>query len=261
MKRILLLSALILGLNSCKKLPNYYCVNQDHIDFTEVNYSGYDKTTGLRWLIFKDATHFNIWIDSDNLVTQNKVLYAGFKIYFDEEGKRNRHTFFNFPTRTEKEFTMKDLGGSFKDDYFSIGQPNRLDKAINEVPKDAIFTKHGVREEFNYLFDKSNMKVELSTKDESLTYKLKIPLEKIVSAGSKDFALGIESGSLNFELPEGMQAPNQQNVARPNTTGTPGNRGTSVMGSGIGGKQNNLSTFNQIEEPLKLWFKVNLTDL
>ena len=260
MKRILLLSTLILGLNSCKKLPNYYCVNQDHIDFTEVNYSGYDKVTGLRWLIFKDATHFNLWIDTDNLITQNKMLYTGFKIYFDEDGKRNRHTSFYFPAKTEKEFTMKDLGGSFKDDYFSIGQPNRLDKAVTEISKDAVFSKYESKEEFNYLFDKSDIKVELTPKEESLTYKLKIPLEKIVSADSKHFALGIESGVLNFELPEGMQAPNQ-NVARPNTTGSPGNRGTSVMGSGIGGKQNNLSTFNQIEEPLKVWFKVNLTDL
>ncbi len=260
MKRILLLSSLILGLNSCKKLPNYYCVNQDHIDFTEVNYSGYDNVTGLRWLIFKDATHFNIWIDTDNLVTQNKILYTGFKIYFDEDGKRNRHTSFHFPAKTDKEFTMKDLGGSFKDDYFSIGQPNRLDKAINEISKDAIFSKYDAKEEFNYLFDKSDIKVELTPKAESLTYKLQIPLDKIVSADSKNFALGIESGVLNFELPEGMQAPNQ-NVARPNTTGSPGNRGTSIMGSGIGAKQNNLSTFNQIEEPLKVWFKVNLTDL
>lgn len=260
MKRILLLSTLILGLNSCKTLPDYYCVNQDHIDFTEVNYSGYDKVTGLRWLIFKDATHFNIWIDTDNLVTQNKMLYTGFSLYFDEDGKRNRHTSFNFPTKTEKVFTMKDLGGAFKDDYFSIGKADRLDKAINEIPKDAIFDKQGVKNEFNYLFDKSDIKVELTSKEESLTYKLKIPLEKIVSADSKMFALGIESGVLDFELPEGMQAPNQ-NVARPNTTGTPGNRGTSVMGGGMGARQNNLSTYNQIEEPLKVWFKVNLRDL
>lgn len=260
MKRILLLSALALGLNSCKKLPNYYCVNQDNIDFTEVNYSGYDKVTGLRWLIFKDATHFNIWIDTDNMVTQNKILYSGFHIYFDDQGKRNRHTSFTFPVKTDKEFTMKDLGGSFKDDYFSLGNVNRLEKIINEIPKDAIFDKGGVKEEFNYLFDKSEIKVELSSKEESLTYKLKIPLDKIKSPEGKEFALGIESGVLNFELPEGLQAPNQ-NIATPNTTGTPGNRGTSVMGSGIGGKQRNLSTFNQIEEPLKVWFKVNLTDI
>lgn len=260
MKRILLLSALIMGLHSCKKLPNYYCVNQDHIDFTEVNYSGYDKVTGLRWLIFKNDTHFNIWIDTDNLVTQNKMLYTGFSLYFDEGGKRNKGTSFTFPVKTDKEFTMKDLGGTFKNDYFTIGTPDRLDKAINEIPKDAIFKKQGVNEEFNYLFDKSDIRVELISKEESLTYKLKIPLEKIKSPENKMFSLGIESGVLNFELPEGMQAPNQ-NVARPNTTGTPGNRGNSVMGSGIGSKQNNLSTYNQIEEPLKVWFKVNLKDL
>ena len=260
MKRIILLSALALGLNSCKKLPNYYCVNQNSIDFTEVNYSGYDKVTGLRWLIFKDATHFNIWIDTDNMITQNKMLYSGFNIYFDEDGKRNRHTTFHFPKKTDKTFTMKDLGGSFKNDYFSIGNANKLDKIIQELPKDATFEKHGAKEEFNYLFDKSDIKVELTSKDNALTYKLKIPLDKIISAESKVFALGIESGVLDFELPEGLQAPNQ-NIAMPNTNGTPGNRGTNAMGGGLGGKQRNLSTFNQIEEPLKVWFKVNLTDI
>lgn len=261
MKRILLLSALALGLNSCKKLPNYYCVNQDNIDFTEVNYSGYDKVTGLRWLIFKSNTHFNIWIDTDNMVTQNKILYSGFQLYFDEEGKKNRHTSFTFPAKTDKEFTMKDLGGSFSNDYFSLGNVNKLDKIINEIPKDAVFKKHDLIEEFNYLFDKSDIKVQLNSNDNSLTYKLQIPLEKIISSGLKEFSLGIESGVLDFELPEGMQAPNQ-NMATPNTTGTPGNRGNNPMsGSGLGGKQRNLSTFNQIEQPLKLWFKVNLTDI
>ncbi|MGB0869441.1 MAG: hypothetical protein ACPG6V_02620 [Flavobacteriales bacterium] len=264
MKKLIILSMTLFGLLACKKLPNYYCVNKENIDFSEVNYSGYDAKTGFRWLIFKDKTHFNIWLDTDNVVTQNKLLYTGFTLFFDEEGKKQKKVGVNFPIKTEKTFTMKDFKSHFNNDHFSINTTNELAKIINQLPKEGFYLNNGEKEEFNYLFDKKGYEIELADKNESLTYRLRIPLSKIiVNPETKSFTLGIESGVLDFELPDGMQAPNQ-NTAIPNTSGIPGNRGGNspgVMGGGVAGKQRNLATFNQIEEPIRLWFKVNLTDI
>ncbi|MGB0883489.1 MAG: hypothetical protein ACPGTG_02105 [Flavobacteriales bacterium] len=255
-----LLFLTLFSLISCSKLPTYHCLNKSQIDFSEPTYSGYNARFGFRWMLFQEADTFSLWIDSDLPLSQKKILYSGFKLYFDAEGKKNKTHYVHFPFATERTFTMKDFDSSFKNDHFSVSKNKGLDADIQKINKEMEVVLGDKTENLNYLYDQADINIKLEHQDGRLMYKLQIPMSKFGLTGLSKFSLGIESGALDFDVPDDLKDPGgmPRNTAMPNVNGT---RGNPVTGTGPTGQQRQLSTFNQIEEPIRFWMEINLNQL
>ncbi|MCT4665973.1 MAG: hypothetical protein N4A45_12160 [Flavobacteriales bacterium] len=242
---------LVIGFVSCTKMPVYYCLDKKNIDFSDVNYSGYDKAHSLRWLIFEDQENLHLWLDTDNPITIRKILYGGMKIYFDQEAKKGKSRKIIFPMETPKKFTQEDFGEKVQE--VKLGSKGFYATMIDNVPKIARFVTDSTDTEYNYLYEAKPAKIELGTKGRLLEYKVTIPKKSIAIEHTKAFSIGMETGKLDIEYPDD---------ATTNPAGTsPVNNQAPVVGGGLNNRQSNLRTYSDMEAPMKVWFKVERTEL
>jgi hypothetical protein len=251
MKKMVVIAGAILALASCAKLPTYYSLHDKEINFEEVNYSGYDKDSGLRWLIFHTDSSSVIWLDSRNPVSIRKILYSGFKVHIDPEGKKNKAFTLEFPLKTERTFTLEDF--KEKDLEIKLGDKGIYERRITEVPKMARYkVDNKLVSEYNYLYEENPSKLILDTEGLNIIYKIELPHSKYGIKDFEKFSVGFESGALNLEYPDDATTNSMPNSPNPTSP---------VVGGGIGRSQQNLRSYSQIEAPIKYWFKVEKTSL
>ena len=131
--KTLLLSIFTGPLISCSGLPEYRVAKEQEYD-AENGYSGYDKESGLRWLINYNETHVVVHMDTDDPATVFKILNSGLTIYFDPIKPRGTSYYLKYP-RSRELILEKEIasGADPVRQFSSMDTEELLDLIDNEV--------------------------------------------------------------------------------------------------------------------------------
>ncbi len=142
------------------------------------NYYDWGSTTGY-W-VANDSNTLHLRLEFSTKSNIAKVLHTGLTIYFDENGKKKKNVYINYPLRnTPQDFQKgkpKEMGEKGKPDQNLI---------ISQIPSKAFFVANEVPESFDAIND-SLIKINLSmTEVGNLIYDLVIPLKKNIFTRNK----------------------------------------------------------------------------
>lgn len=215
---------------------------------TKPEYRMSDPSSKLRFHLTNDQEYIYVYLNTNDPVTNRKIMETGLRVYFDDKGKRNTDCYVEYPMITRAEM-----------DKETADQEPDLRKLLKKVSDDAAYKRsEGSPQRFDVLLSKTNVKVSLSVKDSTeLDYELKMPLDWINPAGLEaldKLSFGIKSGSFDIPVKFEIRASSTQ-------TGTIGNNNTMP---GMSGNRTTNTDRQQRPDPIgygspvEFWYAIEL---
>lgn len=250
MKIKLLFFTVLVVVLSCKKVPIYE--SNWAPDQEEKVITGHDKSYQISWQLKNDEQFLYLDLYSSYMPTVSKILRTGFKFYVDQSNSKSEEFYINYPLKpVKKEVARNERGpwpGGPRDRVLDDGDRSKMrNRMLERMPKEF---------KLNSLSGKSTENVD-SAKFYSLqlqfdsggtfNYALKFPINDFVKNKVETFTIGLESGAFDLSLMSGMYG------------GRPG-------GSRPGGGENMVGSnpmaaqMAEMQDPIKIWFQVNLAN-
>jgi uncharacterized membrane protein YgcG len=197
--------------------------------------------------IKNDKDNLYVCLVTDNRMTQTQMLALGTTVWFDTEGQKSKTFGVQFP-----------VAGLLQGRRFPSQQnPEELKRLIEAAQRqfEIVGPGHGERHRMADKQDKG-VDVHLGYADGTLTYELKIPLQK-----TPDHPYAIGADPLK-PLTIGLETGEYSDAMRAQMSGTTRSAGGSSGGGGRrggGGGQGAGGLGGDAPEPLKHWLVVHLT--
>ena len=202
-----------------------------------------------------DNKYLYIGLITSSRATQLQMLFLGCTAWFDAEGKKNKTFGIQFP-----------VSGLLQGRRFPTrANPEEIEQFINAVPRQLVICGPGENEQHRIsLRDARGVEAQLGYADGTLTYELKVPLQRskeepyaINADTTKPLLVGIETGDLAEAMKgqSGASSSSQSAGGR----GQSGRRSGGGSGAGSGGGADQGSG-SEIPEPLKHWITVHLSN-
>lgn len=255
--KVLLFVLMALPLASCKSSLPAYQVSQfeSKTNVTE----NYDEDAKLGYTVSKDSENLYVHLNSFDTATQLKILKNGVRLYFDDKGKKAKHTFVHYPVIKNNESVRPDFE-SLKEDKITF-----LQNLISGLGDEMHLAKH---EDVNYINRELNTQgitVDLDMVDETLNYRLKLPLSFLETQENQLPALGIAIAGI--ERPSSAQGGGRpMGVSGGRPAGGGGGRPSGVGGgrpSGGGRGRPSGTTaqngpFEGMGSDIAIWFQLDI---
>ena len=203
---------------------------------------GPDVSIGVK----NDKNYLYVGLITSNRATQLQLLALGCTAWFDTEGKKSKTFGIQFP-----------VSGLLQGRRFPAqGKPEELQALINAAQRQLVICGTGEGEQHRMSVQEARgVEAHLGYADGTLTYELKVPLQKnndspyaINADMKKPLFLGFETGNLADAMKGRPDVSNRSQVT--SVRGRPGGTGGSGAGSGVG---------SEMPEPLKHWMTVHLS--
>jgi len=198
-----------------------------------------------------DNKYLYIGLITSSRATQLQMLFLGCTAWFDAEGEKNKTFGIQFP-----------VSGLLQGRRFPTrANPEEIEQFINAVPRQLVICGPGENEQHRIsLRDAKGVEARLGYADGTLTYELKVPLQRskeepyaINADTTKPLLVGIETG----DLAEAMKGQSGASSSSQSAGGRGQSGRRSGGGSGGGADQGSGS---EMPEPLKHWITVHLSN-
>lgn len=217
--------------------------DQSHWKDATIDIVGPDVSVGVR----NDNTNLYVCLITSNRATQLQILGLGCITWFDTEGKKDKTFGIGFP-----------VSGLLQGRRFPAREnPEELQRLIDAAQRQLEIRGPGEGERHRLSErDVPGVEVHLGFADGTLTYELKVPLQKskehpyaVQADLTKPLSVCFETGDL-AEAMKGQPAVSSPSQSAGGSRGR-GGRGGSAAGQGLGG---------DMPEPLKHWVTVHLAN-
>jgi hypothetical protein len=202
--------------------------------------AGPDVSVGVK----NDNNNLYVCLITSNRATQLQMLALGCTAWFDTEGKKNKTFGIQFP-----------ISGLLQGRRFPTrDNPAELQGLINAAQRQLVIRGPGVGEQHRLsVQDARGVEARLGYVDGTLTYELKVPLQKnkeqpyaINADMTKPLIIGFETGDLAEAMKGQPDVSNRSQV-------------TSVRGRSGGRSGGDAGAGREMPEPLKHWITVHLS--
>jgi len=204
--------------------------------------AGPDISVGVK----NDNNYLYVCLITSNRATQLQMLALGCTAWFDTEGKKNKTFGIQFPVSgllQGRRFPTRDNAAE-------------LQQLITAAQRQLVIRGPGVGEQHRLsVQDARGVKARLGYVDGTLTYELKVPLQKskeqpyaISVDTAKPFIVGFETGDIADAMKGQPEVSNRSQAT--SVRGRPSGRSGGDSGQGPG---------RDMPEPLKHWITVHLS--
>lgn len=263
-------SLLLLILTGCSSLQLTSSIPEEELKQNQ--FSQYDPDSNIQYMVSNDQKNIHIKFKTADQSSIMKIMKQGTHIYFDTEGKKKKKIYLEYP--------LAQAGSDKRPNQNqNMGERTRPDmnKMIETLPKEAIFTKHDESELIQFSLIETDIKPSLRLSGESeITYELIIPFHRLAEGGLasiEKLSVGIVTQSPNMQSQGGGQGgagmggrggQGGQRGGMGGPGGGMGGRGGQGGGMGGHGGQGGQGSgqpggnSQNMSSPINIWFMVDL---
>jgi protease II len=216
-----------------------------------------DKDNKLGYTITKDNSHLYVTINTQDKITQLKMMRNGVTIFFDDEGKKNKHLSVEYPIAKENQ--TRDIE-KIKKTRENGNQQEILQKMLASLGNDIKIIENEEERIINKELNNERISVDHKISPEGLSYTLKVPLSYVQSQS--------ETKSIGLSI-QGMKRPNTINGmtsagGRPSGAmrgggmrggGKPGGMGKRPGGRGA---KPDMDQIKALQSDIEIWIPIEL---
>ncbi|WP_369049078.1 hypothetical protein [Tenacibaculum sp. UWU-22] len=207
----------------------------------------YDADNKLGYTITKDNSHMYVTVNTQDKVTQLKMMRNGVTIFFDNEGEKNKHLSVQYPIAKENQTLDIEKIKKMRENG---NRQEILQKMMASLGADIKVTENKEERIINKELNSEGISVTHKAAIEGLSYTLKVPLSYIASqSDSKSIGISIK----------GMKQPDGTNAGL-SRGGRSSDRIKRAMAM-RGGMRGNNPDINQLKELLNdidIWIPIEL---
>lgn len=198
-------------------------------------YTHFDKRNEISSSLSFDQENLYLTLSTSNQIASSKILFRGLTIFFNDEGKKKKNIFFQYPLSEEYGSTAHESEPLNKHPF--LLKP-LIDSLYKKLPKDAIYGKNDRIERIPLAFTGLGISITIQMEeDQPMYYKLTIPIKKITDKKFDEIeSLRIGYDMDEFDIPKYIYDPqSKQDVPLPTS-----------------------SIRSHMIDPISYWFKVEL---
>jgi hypothetical protein len=205
----------------------------------------YDEDNKLGYTITKDNSHIYITVTTQDKGTQLKMMKNGVTIFFDNEGKKNKHLSVQYPVPKKRESLDIEKIKQLRENG---NRQEMLQNMMTSLGTDIKITENSEERIINKELNSEGVSVNYKIAIEGLSYSLKVPLSYIASpSDSKSIGISIE----------GMKKPEGNNAG---LSGKPSGKikRAIAMRGGMRGNRPDINQLKELLNDINIWIPIEL---